>query len=138
MLLPRTLWSKARSAARFLRKDEEGGVTIEYVLWLPIWVLIMTLTVDATLLFHQRSQFFVAARDMSRLVAVGAKTTAEAQSMIEAAYSGVNGFQASVTETDGFVTTHLSAPFESFTHLSGRFVGGTLNSSVTMYVEGAA
>lgn len=122
-------------ALRRFRRAEEGNVTIEYVLWLPIWIVIMSMTADATTLFHQRSQFFLAARDMSRQVSVGAKSLAEAEASVEAAFSRIGGFDAVVTETGGFVTTSLSAPFASFTNLSGKIVGGTLRASVTMYIE---
>lgn len=124
-----------RRALRRYRGAEDGNVTIEYVLWLPIWVIIMTMTADATTLFHQRSQFFLAARDMSRQVSVGAKTLAEAELSVEAAFSRIAGFDATVTESNGFVTTSLSAPFGSFTNLSGKIVNGNLRASVTMYIE---
>ncbi len=133
-----SLIDRLRQRRRVLCEDESGGVTVEYVLWLPIWIIIMTMTADATILFHQRSQFFLAARDMSRQVAVGALTTAEAEQSVEGAFAQVNQFDATVSTANGFVTTTLSAPFESFTHLSGKITGGTLNASVTMYIESEA
>ncbi|KAA9009774.1 TadE/TadG family type IV pilus assembly protein [Histidinibacterium aquaticum] len=116
-------------------RREEGSVTLEYVLWLPVWLLIMTLTVDATMLFQQRSQFYVAARDTSRLVAVGAKTASEAETLVEQGFSRYTGFDASVTMADGFVTTAVSAPFSSITAFSGYLASGNLTAAVTMYVE---
>ncbi|WP_197097545.1 TadE/TadG family type IV pilus assembly protein [Pelagovum pacificum] len=131
-MMPKNLLSKVRR----LRKDEAGNVTIEYVLWLPIWILIMTMTTDVTILFHQRSQLFISARDMSRAVAVGAKTPDEAETLIKQAYSEVEGFNASITTANGFVTTRLTAPFSAFSTMTATFANGTLGSTVTMFIEG--
>ena len=127
--------NRTRFGRRAFAVSEDAGVTIEYVLWLPIWIIIMTMTADATILFHQKSQFFLAARDMSRQVAVGAKNLAEAESSVETAFALVDGFDATVSESNGFVTTTLTAPFGSFTRLSSKIAGGSLTASVTMYIE---
>ena len=116
-------------------RGEDGAVAIEYVLWLPVLLLVLTLTTDAALLLHQRSQFHAAARDLSRLVSVGAATPGEAMARADQSFGAISGFQRSVTEADGFVTTRLSAPFESLTRFSGRFVGASIGASVTMYIE---
>ena len=125
------------TAKRFARQ-QDGNVTIEYVLWLPIWVVIMTMTVDVTILFHQKSQLYLAARDMSRQVSVGSMTTSEAEASVEQAFAKIQNFDATLTENNGFVTTTLGAPFRSYTRLSGKFLNGTLRASVTMYVEAPA
>lgn len=58
---------------RFLRRDESGGTTtIEFVLWLPIFVLILSLIVDVSFLFLRQAIMYDVASDTARRYAVGA------------------------------------------------------------------
>ena len=52
----------------FLRRDQ-GGVTIEFVLWLPVLFALVLLSADASLLFLRQSNFVTISRDAARVVA---------------------------------------------------------------------
>lgn len=124
-----------RFAARSFWRSEDGGVTVEYVLWLPLWASIMALMADSTVLYQERTQLFLSARDMARQVAIGAKTTEEAQTMVASAFTHVPNFNASITADAGFVTARLSAPMSSFTMFAGRFGTGTISADVVLKLE---
>lgn len=52
----------------FLRRDQ-GSVTIEFVLWIPVLFALVLLTADASLLFLRHSNFLTISRDAARVVA---------------------------------------------------------------------
>ena len=116
-------------------RDEDGSSTIEFLLWVPVLMLMLTISTDATLLMHQQQNFYNAARDASRQVALGVKNEADAKAALLERFSGVEGIDATVTQLNGYVTTSVMAPFSSFTKFSGLFVNGTLRGDVTMWVE---
>ncbi|MGZ9810550.1 TadE/TadG family type IV pilus assembly protein [Pseudoroseicyclus sp. H15] len=120
---------------RAFRDREDGSVTVEYVMWVPVIFFVFGITVDATMLMQKQSQFFVAARDASRQVAVGALTDAEAQSQLAARFPGVGGLDARVTTSGDFVTTSISAPFSAFTLFADAIKDGTVVAEVSMLVE---
>lgn len=59
-----------RSPRAFLQ-CEDASATIEFVLWLPIVILILLLIVDASMLFMSRSQAIRVLQDTNRLYSVG-------------------------------------------------------------------
>lgn len=127
--------SGALRHCRRMLNDESGGVAAEYMLWLPMVFFVFGLTVDATLLMQKQSQFYVAARDASQLVALGHRTEIEAEAYLSAAFPGVDSFSADVSEQDGFVTSTISAPFSSFVLFADTFSSGTLRARVVMWSE---
>jgi Flp pilus assembly protein TadG len=54
---------------RFMRRDD-GSATIEFVLWLPVYILIIGIITDATCLFVGQTQMWSIASNASRLVAL--------------------------------------------------------------------
>jgi len=58
--------------------DESGATTVEFVLWVPVFMLILMLTVDVSLLFLRQSNLWQVARDTARQVSIGQLTAAEA------------------------------------------------------------
>jgi|APEBP8051073178_1049388.scaffolds.fasta_scaffold00293_28 Flp pilus assembly protein TadG len=58
--LRRALWCFGRK--------QEGSVTVEFVLWLPVFMGIMLLSADASLMFLRQSNFWSVSRDTARIV----------------------------------------------------------------------
>ncbi|NDV00372.1 TadE/TadG family type IV pilus assembly protein [Pseudoroseicyclus tamaricis] len=110
-------------------------MTVEYVMWVPVIFFIFGITVDATMLMQKQSQFFVAARDASRQVAVGALSEGEAETQLAERFASVGGISARVQTTGGFVTSTLSAPFSAFTLFADAIKDGTIVAEVSMLVE---
>ena len=63
-----------RSVFTFLR-DEKGAVTIEFVLWVPIFVGLFVLVTDANIIYLTHSEMWSVARDTTRRMTTGQITT---------------------------------------------------------------
>ncbi len=68
--------------SRFLR-DERGSATIEFVLWVPVFVIILVAATDATVLDLHHTEMWNVSRDVARRVAVGDMTEADAAAAVQ-------------------------------------------------------
>ncbi len=68
--------------SQFLR-DEHGSATIEFVLWVPIFVVILVAATDATILYLHHTEMWNVSRDVARRVAVGDMTEADAAAAVQ-------------------------------------------------------
>ncbi len=68
--------------SQFLR-DENGSATIEFVLWVPIFVVILVAATDATVLYLHHTEMWNVSRDVARRVAVGDMTEADAVTVVQ-------------------------------------------------------
>ncbi len=68
--------------SQFLR-DEHGSATIEFVLWVPIFVVILVAATDATVLYLHHTEMWNVSRDVARRVAVGDMTEADAVNVVQ-------------------------------------------------------
>lgn len=69
-------------ALQFLR-DEHGSATIEFVLWVPVFVILLVATTDATILYLHHTEMWNVSRDVARRVAVGDLTEADAATVVQ-------------------------------------------------------
>ena len=60
-----------KSAISRFAKDESAAVTVEFVLWVPVFVLILAITVDASVLFLTQANLWSIARDTTRQMSAG-------------------------------------------------------------------
>lgn len=58
-----------RGIFRSFLARERGGVTVEFVLWVPVFFSLVLLSADASLLFLRQSNFWTVSRDTARIVA---------------------------------------------------------------------
>ena len=63
-----------QSVLTFVR-DEKGAVTIEFVLWVPIFVGLFVLVTDASIIYLTHSEMWSVARDTTRRMTTGQITT---------------------------------------------------------------
>ena len=68
--------------SRFLR-DERGSATIEFVLWVPVFVIILVAATDATVLYLHHTEMWNVSRDVARRIAVGDMTEADAAAAVQ-------------------------------------------------------
>ena len=66
-----------------LLRDEHGSATIEFVLWVPVFVVLLVATTDATILYLHHTEMWNVSRDVARRVAVGDLTEADAVSIVQ-------------------------------------------------------
>jgi len=86
---------------RFLQ-NEDGTSTIEFVLWLPLVLLILLLITDSSMLFMSRSHAIRVLQDTNRLYSVGQFTGDAAERITKAqayALSRLAGLSPSATVT---------------------------------------
>ncbi len=63
-----------RSVFTFLRA-EKGAVTIEFILWVPIFVGLLVFVTDASIIYLTHSEMWSVARDTTRRMTTGQFTT---------------------------------------------------------------
>jgi Flp pilus assembly protein TadG len=68
--------------SQFLR-DEHGSATIEFVLWVPIFVILLVATTDATILYLHHTEMWNVSRDVARRVSVGDLSEADAVDVVQ-------------------------------------------------------
>ena len=126
------------SCMKRFRKDSEGSVTVEFVMWVPVFALILLLVVDASVVFMTQSNYWSVSRDTARLVARHAMTAdaAETYAVNNALWRNVsptvavNIDNATVTVTVGAPSSRI-APFG----VLGFAVGSMVSASITQTLE---
>ena len=73
---------KTMSVSDFL-SDEHGSATIEFVLWVPVFVVLLVATIDATILYLHHTEMWNVSRDVARRVAVGDMTENDVVQVVE-------------------------------------------------------
>jgi Flp pilus assembly protein TadG len=94
---------------RRLVRSRAGTVTVEFVIWMPVFVFILALTADACKLYLTQADMFNVARDTARRMSTGQLVTtadAEAYASDKLLYSSL-GYTFNITkDTDS--TTHVT------------------------------
>lgn len=120
------------------KKDADGSVTIEFVLWVPLFVFFLLLVVDASVVFMTQSNYWSVSRDTARLVARHA-LTADAAST----YAASNALRSNVTPdvdveiSSSTVTVTIAAPASRIAPFGmlDFVIGSTVNASITQTLE---
>jgi len=84
-------------------KNNDGGASIEFALWMPLMGLILMLGADASMLMHRQ--------------------TTDAQPEITQRFSNSAAYKGDVTVANGYVIANVSVPFTEVTVFSGRVFG---------------
>ena len=127
-----------RSFLKRFSKDESGAVTVEFVLWVPVFVLIMIVTVDASILLTSQANLWSIARDTSRLMAVGLYSDGDAENY---ALSRMPSWGANATinasRTANVATVNLSVPMASIApfKIVSAFSSGNINVAISHHME---
>ena len=111
-----------RFARRFIRHDN-GGVTIEAVLWMPVFVALLCLVADASLIFGRQAEVLRVVQDANRAMSVGKFGTdgdIDATEVAEAYIKDrINGLAphatVDTTVTSGVIRTVVTIPSSDLT-----------------------
>lgn len=68
-------------------RDEKGSATIEFVLWIPLFLALLVLVVDVSTIYVTHTEMWNVARDTARRMAKGDMTAAQAKAYAEGAMS---------------------------------------------------
>lgn len=102
---------KSSKISAFLR-GEDGSYTIESVIWLPIYVFILAIMMNVSMVFFNESQMLRVVQDSNRSFAVGRIDSLEAAEQYvldRLAYLNVTPVVNSQL-VDGIIYTNLSVP----------------------------
>ncbi|NND17464.1 MAG: hypothetical protein HKN98_02695 [Silicimonas sp.] len=93
---------------------ERGAVTVEGVLWVPLYGLFLTLIVDTSLMFNGQSQAQRVIQDVNRLASYGYyrdETEVEDRGRAVLAHLSASAtVDATIDTTNGTITTFASLP----------------------------
>jgi Flp pilus assembly protein TadG len=112
----------ARAALGHVRRfarDDAGSVTVEAVLWLPLFFGFLMLVADVSMAFYGKAQAFRLVQDTNRALSVGVYTTsAQARTALQAAmdsYLGARRSQVtmSLNSTRSTVSTRVEIPIQN-------------------------
>ncbi|MFN0115498.1 MAG: TadE/TadG family type IV pilus assembly protein [Paracoccaceae bacterium] len=99
---------------RRFRRDEDGAVSVEAVLWVPFFVMMVAFATDVSLVFHAQSRLLQVAQDVNRAISVGRITsTTTAASTIVASLPNYKNVTATVDVTNGIITADVNVPVKS-------------------------
>ncbi len=127
-----------RGVFTFLR-DEKGVVTIEFALWVPIFVGLFVLVTDASIIYLTHSEMWNAARDTTRRMTTG-EITSRAQARDYAAAHLFLGSRTYVIDPDfgGEMNVTIAIGLDDaaiFGFFFKPILGRSLVASVTMRRE---
>ena len=107
-ILKRPAWTRA--IRRF--SDDDGAVSVEAVLWLPFFVLMVTLLADVALVFHGQARALEVAQNVNRAYSVGdIATPEEASEQLTAELASMSpNAEAYVNYEKGLITTIVVLP----------------------------
>lgn len=107
---PRAARSIRNELRRFHRED--GAVTVEAALWIPFFVICLTMVADAALIFFGQARALQVAQDANRAYSVGTLASYdEAKAYIEGTLDSMSpNATAQTVSNDGIITTIISLP----------------------------
>jgi Flp pilus assembly protein TadG len=106
--------------AKHFSRNENGGATVEFVLWVPVFVFVLCLVADASLIFGGQAQVLRIVQDSNRAVSIGRfRTTDEAKAYIESRIGQITpNAEVTVTIASGIVRTVVDMPASDLTATS--------------------
>jgi Flp pilus assembly protein TadG len=110
-------WRIFRISIRRMRRNVDGGATVEVVIWLPVLLFLFSLIADTALILGGEARILRVVQDTNRAVSVGRITTvADAEAQVFSQISGIAP-NANVTTTvvSGLITTEVTVPATDFT-----------------------
>ncbi|MEJ1992710.1 MAG: pilus assembly protein [Maritimibacter sp.] len=117
----------------------ESGSTIEFVIWLPVFVLVLSLIADTSLIYHGQSRVYMITQLANRAYSTGKFETADsAENYIKQEVAQIGGrASADVSVDDGIIHSVVTVPAVDFEALGlfGILNGLTLTVSSDMLME---
>lgn len=117
---------------------EDGSATVEAVLWIPFFFLLLALIADASFLFHWQAKMIRAVQDTNRALSTGQLTSTDAvEEILIAQYTPLSSHVQAVSTIDtatvpgGIVRTTLSIPARDVNSIGLIARLSNLNLSVT-------
>lgn len=121
------------------RNDEDGSHTVEAVIWLPIFVLILALLINVSVIYNRQSMIIRVVQDANRAYSVGRFTnTREVELFIEQAIDNMTTNAVAATTLDsGVISTRVEIPATDLMPVDvfDAFRSATVTVSAQQYAE---
>ncbi len=113
--------------------DEDGSASIEAVIWLPVFIMLLGLVVDTSLIFARQAQALRIIQDANRSFSIGRIMTVEAtEAMISDRLSPYSpNVEVSTTLDMGLITSTATMPANDLSSLGLIPAFAGVNVSVT-------
>lgn len=107
-----TSFQKARMHCRHFLDDDDGAVTVAAVLWMPFFVIILTMVADLAMIFYGQARAQEIAENVNRSLSVGQYSSyAEAETAARTALSPLSpNVRATTTSEDFMIRTVVTLP----------------------------
>lgn len=136
--------SFGRKHARLNRfgREQRGSITVEFVIWIPVFLVIMGFIADATMLYLMQADMWNVARDTTRRMTTGQLSAPDAETYAASAllYPNKNYTITATQGTDDVVEISLPVTDASIFGVLAAFGGfssSVLDAKVTMRDETA-
>ena len=105
------------SILRRFRKEESGGMTVEVVLWMPVFAALLCIVADASMIFGRKAEVLRIVQDANRAVSVGRfMDLNDAEAFITARINYISpNATVTTTVTEGVVRTIVTMPASDLT-----------------------
>ena len=133
-------FNRLRRALRGFGRRSDGSVTVEFVLWLPVFLSVIMFSTDASVMFMRQSNFWNVSRETARIVSRHGLDAVAAES-----YAAVNARFGDYTPDVAVTVDALSSTVTvSISGESGRMapfcvlgfaMGDTVSATVTQTLE---
>ncbi|WP_136634637.1 TadE/TadG family type IV pilus assembly protein [Pseudooceanicola onchidii] len=121
------------------RTSEEGSATIETLIWLPIFVWVLVMILNTTLVLFQKNQAFRVVQNANRILSTGYMQTADQTRSYIADKIATFAPEALVTTSidDGVVTSSVSYRVSTLfmPHVVDDLMDITINISSQHFME---
>lgn len=121
-------------------KEEHGSATAEFVIWTPIFLIILTLLLNVSITYFKQSQVLRVVQDANRAYSIGRLTT-EAdteQFVLDNLPSIADVVTVDSVLSNGQIQTQVVASLVDlmpFTLLDSHFAGRTVTVAARQFVE---
>jgi Flp pilus assembly protein TadG len=138
MKLKQLLSAPHRYLDRF-RRSEDGSFTVEFVIWVPIFAVLLAIVMNLSMVFYYESQMLRVAQDATRAYSLGRMTAEEAELFIADRLSFIQAtLDISTTQVGGVAQTVVSTTASElmpFSLMSAPFVNVPIGVSTQYIIE---
>lgn len=131
-------WTAHRRACGQFRRDEKGGSTVEFVLWLPIFLMLFFIASDMAHLYTVNGGMWDGARNAARAMSLHRASQDEALEIAKGSLVGIKEpYDIDISYNWRAVTVEITVPANA-AGLTGHFshiLGMDLTARVTMMRE---
>lgn len=102
--------------------DESGSATVEFVIWVPWFMLLLMITTDVSFVWFNHTQMLNTSRDAARRMSIGELSGADLESFVRARVSG-SGVRVVDRSSGNDACVQISRPFTDCALFGWTFKG---------------